>query len=505
MRKRAHARGLSAALLTLSLVGAYEPVPLIEAAKRGDHEALRELISQRVNVNATEGDGSTALLWASHKDDLEGVELLLRARADVNAANDLGATPLWAASMNGSLPVVSRLLQAGADPNRALRLGETPLMIASRAGNPRVVEALLATGANPNVKGPRGQTALMWAVAQSHAEVVGALIEGGADIHARSDVWTQMMAQPPQSHPEHQRWFEHGGNSALMFAARVGDLASAKLLVEAGANVNDTNAWGVSVLTMAVYSDFGTLYVGDQGVGAEGRSRFELGGQDRFKGRFQDEGLIDYLLEKGADPDAGDEFTGLHSAILRRDDEMVAKLLAHGADPNRPLGTWTPLRRLSTQDYFFHRAWLGAPPIWLAARFSTPAVVKSLLAAGADPKVLHTGISFGGGGGGSQSVEQREITSPLMAAVGMSRTGDAWLPALDPKDKEVEVLDIVKQLVAAGVDLEAKDRSGNTALGGARLIGYQSVADFLVQSGAQEPPTPVTPARGRGAGPPPAR
>ena len=152
----------------------------------------------------------------------------------------------------------SRLLAAGADPNKGLLLGETPVMSASRTGSAEVVKALLARGADPNVKVPCGQTALMWAVAEHHAEVVAALLQGGADVHARSDEWTNMMAQPPQSHPEHQRWFEHGGNSALMFAARVGDLESARLLVGAGANVNDTNAWGVSVLTMAVYSNFGT-------------------------------------------------------------------------------------------------------------------------------------------------------------------------------------------------------------------------------------------------------
>jgi ankyrin repeat protein len=490
------------AALALALIGARgsEPVPLIEAAKKGDHDAIKALISRKVDVNATEGDGSTALLWASHKDDLESVELLLRAKADVNVANDLGATPIWAAAMNGSLPVVTKLLAAGADPNKALLLGETPLMIAARAGNPQVVEALLAKRADPNAKGPRGQTALMWAVSQHHSAIVDALIKGGADMHARSDVWTQMMAHPPQSHPEHQRWFEHGGNSPLMFAARVGDLESAKLLVAAGANVNDTNAWGVSVLTMAVYSDFGELVVGDQGVGAAGRSNYLLGGQERFKGRFEDRELIDFLLEKGADPNAGDEFVGLHSAILRRDDEMVDKLLAHGADPNRPLATWTPLRRLSTQDYYFHRAWVGATPIWLAARFGTPHTVQSLLAKGADPKFVHKGVSYGGGGGGSLAVAQEEVTTPLMAAVGLSRTGDSWLPALPELQREAEVLEIAKLLVAAGVDLEVPDRSGQTALGGARVIGYESVATFLAQSGAKEPP-PAT-GSGRSGRPP---
>ena len=78
-----------------------------------------------------------------------------------------------------------------------------------------------------------------------------------------------------------------------------------------------------------------------------------------------------------------------------------------------------------------------------------------------------------------------------MAAVGMSRTGDAWVPALDDAQEEEEALSIVKQLVAAGVDLEAKDKAGNTALAGARLIGYESVAQFLVHSGAKQPPAPA--------------
>src|SRR5947209_6464390 len=98
------------------------PRPLIDAAKNVDREALRGLLRQGVNVNATEPDGTTALHWASYRDDLESADLLLRAGADVNARNDLGATPLWAASQNGSEAMVRRLLAAGANPNAALLL-----------------------------------------------------------------------------------------------------------------------------------------------------------------------------------------------------------------------------------------------------------------------------------------------------------------------------------------------------------------------------------------------
>src|SRR5262249_46052417 len=154
-------------------------------------------------------------------------------------------TPLWTASLNGSSAMVKRLLAAGADPNKALLAGETPIMVASRSGNADVVAQLIAMGGNVNATGARAQTALMWAVAQQHPDVVKVLLAHHADVHARSQVWSNMMAVPPHGRSEYNRMIPHGGDSALMFAARVGDLASAKLLVNAGANVNDQDAWGV--------------------------------------------------------------------------------------------------------------------------------------------------------------------------------------------------------------------------------------------------------------------
>ena len=152
--------------------------------------------------------------------------------------------------------MVRRLLEAGANPNLALLSGETPLMVASRSGYPDVVELLLAKGANTNAHGTRGQTALMWAVSQQHPDVVKVLLAHHADLNLRSDVWTDVMAVPPHGYLPYNKSVPHGGETALMFAARVGDLASAKLLVAAGANVNDADAWGISATTLAAHSGF---------------------------------------------------------------------------------------------------------------------------------------------------------------------------------------------------------------------------------------------------------
>jgi len=61
---------------------------------------------------------------------------------------------------------------------------------------------------------------------------------------------------------------------------------------------------------------------------------------------------------------------------MRQDEKMVSALLAHGANPNAPLRTWTPTRR-SSHDFNFAPALVGATPFWLAARFSQPSVMAT--------------------------------------------------------------------------------------------------------------------------------
>lgn len=395
---------------------------------------------------APAGDGSTPLHWAAYRDDLAKTDQLIRGGADVNAASDLGVTPLWAASLNGSAALVKRLLEAGANPNAALVSGETPLMAASRSGNAPAVETLLAKGAKPDAKGARGQTALMWAVAQKHAAVVRLLVAGGANVHARTDTWTQMMAVPPHGLPEYNRLIPHGADTALMFAARVGDLESAKLLVEAGANPSDHDAWGVSATTLAAFSGFGEI--------------------------------ARYLLEKGADPNNDKPgFTALHCAIMRRDVETVAALLKHGADPNISVKVWTPTRR-SSDDYHFMPALVGASPYWLAARFTAPAIMRLLAKQGADTRVIHDSNYVQGEG----YQRRQERTSAVMAALGMGG-GVAWIP-LERTERDALVLETVTLAVELGADVNVTTTDGRTALDSARAQKYDAVIAFLESRGA---------------------
>ncbi len=229
-------------------------------------------------------------------------------------------------------------------------------MVAARSGKADVVEQLLPKGANANARAARGQTALMWAAAQRHPEVVKVLLAHGADVHARSDVWSQMMAVPPHGLPQYNRVIPHGGDTALLFAARVGDLELGDAARRRGRERERRRCLG-----RQRHDDGRACRLRrDRRVPARSRRRSE-----RRQAR----------LHRAARRD--------HAAAHAR---WSRALLAHGADPNAPVQAWTPTRR-SSKDYNFAPELVGATPFWLAARFNEPDVMRLLLKHGADPLV----------------------------------------------------------------------------------------------------------------------
>jgi uncharacterized protein len=423
---------------------------LIDAVKQRDLEAVRALLKRtprsnpQTDVNARQGDGATALHWAVHRDDPAIVDLLLRAGARATAADDLGATPLHLACTNRSGAMVERLLDAGADANAALTNGETVLMTCARAGDVRAVRALLSRGADVNAKEQaHQQTALMWAVAQRHPDVVRVLIDAHADLRARSLTYPQTVVgeQTQRAGREALNYTVlRGGASPLLFAARVGDVESARLLIAAGADVNDAQPDGLSALVLAAHSGHGRL------------------------------GAL--LLEHGADPNAaGSGYTALHAAVLRSDLNLVNALVAHGADPNVTITKGTPMRR-DTTDWNLPATLIGATPYLLAAKFLEPEILRALAASGAD-----RGAAMADGAGAVL----------LAAGFGSSRTASRrGIETIDfgKVEPESRVRETVAAVVDLGADARTASRSGDTPLHVAAALGYDSVVRFLVERGA---------------------
>jgi uncharacterized protein len=433
----------------MSTVGWAAPVDLrlIQAVKSRDVETVRALLKQRpasIDVNAAPGDGATALHWAAHRDDLAIADLLIRSGARTNAANDLGATPLHSACTNRSAPMVERLLAAGANASAALLSGETVLMTCARTGDARTVKALLAHGADVNAKEhEHHQTALMWAVAQRHPDVVRLLIEARAEVRARSLTYAQTVVgeQTQRAGREELNYtVSRGGATPLLFTARVGDVESARLLLKAGADPDDSQPDGVSALVLAAHSGNGDVAA--------------------------------LLLDYGADPDAfGSGYTALHAAILRSDLNLVKALLDRGANPNLRMTKGTPMRR-DTTDWNLPATLIGITPYLLAARFLESDIMPVLVAGGADPGLTMpdgaTSVMLAAGMGSSKTASRRGIETIDFGKV----------------EPESRVRDAVAAAVRLGGDTNAASQTGDTAVHVAAALGYDTVIQFLVENGA---------------------
>jgi ankyrin repeat protein len=444
----------SIVLLSAAGLASAGDLRLLDAVKSRDQNTVRALLQKGADVNVSEADGATALHWAAYRDDLETVDALLRAGTNVNAANELGVTPLSIACTNRNAAMVARLLAAGANSNATLSTGESVLMTCARTGSAEAVKALLAHGAKVNVsESSRKQTALMWAVAQRHPDVVKLLLEHGADVHARSAVTSEVVvreetgARVPCTAPNAPKRCANvdttprGGSTALLFAARQGDVESARLLVAAGANVNDTAADGTSALVMAAHSGHGTLAT--------------------------------FLLDKDASPNAaGSGYAALHAALLRGDEGLVKALLSHGANPNAQITKGTPIIR-SGQDFILPDNLVGATPFLLAAKFIDVDAMRALASAGADTRLA-----------------AKDGTTPLMAAAGLGwgalldRRGVTLSIGTSTPDDESRAFEAVKVALDLGADVKAATRDGDTAMHAAASKGYNRVIELLLEHGA---------------------
>ena len=189
MRRVIIAGGIFAVVLSV-LVNAAGSAAVADAVMKRDKDAVRTLLKEGADVNAAQGDGMTALHWASRSGDVELAQMLLYAGANVKATTRLGAyTPLMMAAEQGHAGVIAALLAAGADVKAANATGTTPLMLAALSGDARSVTMLVENGAEIDAREKSmQQTALMFAAGTNRVDAIAALLKGGANVKLTSKV-----------------------------------------------------------------------------------------------------------------------------------------------------------------------------------------------------------------------------------------------------------------------------------------------------------------------------
>jgi uncharacterized protein len=451
MRDKSKPIGFAIAwLMAIATTAVAADLRLVDAVRNQDPQQIRTLLNQKVDVNARSGDGSTALLWAAHWNDLETGGVLIRAGADSNAANDFRMTPLSEACTNGSAVFVDLLLKAGANPNTPVATGVPPIMTCARSGNVEAVKRLIAGDANVNAKEPsQNQTALMWAAAQHHPDVVQTLIEAKADLYARTK----------------------SGFTALHFAAREGDIESARLLLAAGMNVNARSQPDV------VPSASG----GDELTRRATAATISQGATPLLVATMRAQVPVAlFLLENGANPNLAEAgLTPLHWAAATWENgtanpvygfeepmagisdrraklQLVRALLAHGANPNARMTKPKPSFAGGYTDA------VGATPFLLASSVADVEIMRILLEAGADPKLMTA-----------------TNTTALMAATALNH------PVGESAVTEQQAIEAVKFLLDLGLSAGGVTTLNENALFGPAYRGWNTLLEMLIEKGAE--------------------
>ncbi len=465
---------LSGALLPL---GAQADDSLAVAAMERDLDGVRQLLAERgADVNATGPYATPALHWLVRIEELELTERLLDAGADVNQRNGLGLAALSLAIENRDLDMVQLLLDRGADPKTPDAAGETPLMQAARSGSPGIVQALLAKDVEVDLREPHDQqTVLMLGVRSRSPEVVALLIAAGADVNAQTLPGEAPSFSLPEnvraSHgvgvnwggfpPHGSRGPIGGAKTPLLYATRQGDLETTKLLVAAGANIEQSDANGETPLLTAIINST---------VASNGPSTEHLD-------------VAYYLMEQGANINVSDWYgqTPLWAAVDLRNLEvpgpvrdngidrdaaftLISTLLERGADPNARIQQVMPVKRWVTR--LGNLSWVdvtGQTPFFRAAYSGDVATMNLLVGKGADPNLA----TFNG-------------TTPLMAAAGVN-----WTVSQTYDEGPEALLEAVKLAHELGNDVNAQNALGFAAVHGAANRGSDDIIRWLAANGAQ--------------------
>jgi ankyrin repeat protein len=398
---------------SIALVLAANDSRLSEAAMEGDRDSVRTLIQQKADIDGAQGDGTTALHWAAFKDDMEMVKMLVAAGANVRVTTREGAiTPLFVACTNGDAAMIEVLLKAGADAKSVKSNGTTALMTVSASGSVDAVKVLLDHGADVNAKETaHGQTALMFAAALNRADVVKLLLARKADANITTSVRKLERVRFDQDGNVVEDRGGRGGAQARR-GSRPEDVAASK---EAADKADEA---------------------ADAQTAAE-------------------------ALKKSSDEERADLEALAHGMAFKSVQFKIAKVVAKAGDV-----AFRPPRKVGADFQG------GMTALLYAAREGHMETVRALVEGGADVNVVSAGDKFSPtveaitnghldlakyllDHGADPNLANISGLTALYATVDVQWAPHAWFPQPSTDQEKTGYLDLMKQLIAKGANVNA--------------------------------------------------
>ena len=432
--------------------------PLTLAAEAGNAAMVERLLDAGADPRETLPNGETALMMAARTGDPDTIDLLINRGAEIDARETKrGTTALMWAAAYGSRQAVQALVDRGADVSlRSDSTQQARRPYLAPTPKERIDEYLRGVGqagttlaAGPGSGDDTAETPVRSAGSETgEAFAVSAVVEPVTAVAQRVTEVVGDPTQPPDVVGDFGGYGRErpvtGGLTAAVFAARHGDIETVRILLDAGADVNQVTEYGWTALLTATQNRY-----------------YQLG---------------KYLLQRGADPAIANKggWTPLYLATDNRNIEngdyptrqpdmdhmdYIELLLDHGADPNARMMSSTETRTIFTHQWLREE---GATPFWRAAQSSDTELMQRLLDAGADPLIATD-----------------NGTTALMVAAGIG-----WVEGVTHEWSREQNVQTVDWLLGLGADVNARDLDGRTALMGAAHKGRSEVVQILVDHGA---------------------
>ena len=239
--------GLDTKLLDLNLKNSADETPLALALNKGYNHLAKQMIQSGSDVNVADGSGMSLLLKAIHDKNLSAATFLLSNGADINTRSPQGMTPLELAVREGAETIVEKLCGAGADMSSSSN-GEPPLWISLEQENENMASILVRHGVDTDSWGPGpdhcSQTLLHRAVDENKEEAACFLIRSGCDMNC-----SRREGAGGAGGEE-----AHDGQAPLHLATQWGQDRVVTTLIEHGADINNQDSEGKTVLHHAIES-----------------------------------------------------------------------------------------------------------------------------------------------------------------------------------------------------------------------------------------------------------